>query len=73
MKNTKQGHKHLAGPNQKKGPFRGPYWRHVHHHWYFWVGVMLMIVAIGTYVITEDLSWVPRNQPQQPLPSASGK
>jgi hypothetical protein len=45
----------------------------MHHHWYFWVGLVLMLVAIVNYVMTEDLSWVPRSHPQQPLSSADGK
>ena len=40
-------------------------WRRVHHRWYFWVGVFLMMVAIGTYVMTEDLAWRPRGHPPQ--------
>jgi hypothetical protein len=35
--------------------------------------MLLMLVAIGTYVMTEDLSLVSRGQPQQPLSSADSK
>ncbi len=42
-------------------------WRRIHHRWYFWVGVFLMMIAIGTYVMTEDLAWRPRGHQPQPL------
>lgn len=72
---TKATHSHQRNgrQNQQEGLLRAPYWRRVHHHWYFWVGMLLMLVAIGNYVMTEDLSWLPHSQPQQPLSSADGK
>ena len=67
MNASTHGRQHHGGQGEEKrlgrqenNPRRGPDWRHVHHHWYFWVGVLLMLVAIGTYVMTEDLSWRPR-------------
>jgi hypothetical protein len=73
MKKTNQGHQHNRGQNQEEGHLPSPYWRRVHHHWYFWVGMLVMLLAIGNYVMTEDLSWFPRSQPQQPLSSADKK
>jgi len=73
MNKTKQGHQHDGGHDQQEGHPPGPYGRGVHHRWYFWVGMLLMLMAIGTYVMTEDLAWVPRSQPQQPLSSADRK
>jgi len=35
--------------------------------------VSLMLVALLTYVMTGDLAWWPRSQPQQPLPGAVGQ
>jgi hypothetical protein len=43
---------------------RGHDWKRLHHHWYFWVGMLLMVAALVIYVMTEDLAWVPRSQPQ---------
>ncbi len=58
-------HRHNGGHHHEERR-RVPDWRHVHHHWYFWVGLVLMLVAIGTYVMTQNLSRVPRiHQPPQ--------
>ena len=45
-------------------PDPGPYWRRMHRDWRFWVGALLI------YVLTGDLSWVPRSHPA-PQPVAS--
>jgi hypothetical protein len=73
MNKTTHGHEHNGRQDREESHPPSPYWRRVHHHWYFWVGMFLMLVAIVNYVMTEDLSWLPRNQPQQPLSSADGK
>ena len=73
MNKTTHGHQHHGGQDRGESHPRSPYWRRVHHHWYFWVGLLLMLVAIVNYVMTEDLSWLPRSQPQQPLSSTDGK
>jgi len=47
----------------------GPYWTRAHRDWRVWVGVILMLAAMITYVMTDDLAWGPHLQPQPP-PSA---
>ena len=37
-----------------------PYWRRAHTDWKFWVAVVALAVAITIYVMTVDLSMVPR-------------
>jgi hypothetical protein len=32
-----------------------------------------MFAAISIYVMSEDLAWMPRSQPRQPLSGAVGK
>ncbi len=59
--------------HQEGGNPRGRNWKRIHHHWYFWVGMFLMAVALVIYVMTEDLAWVPRSQPQQTLPGVGGR
>jgi hypothetical protein len=54
-------------------PDAGPYWRRMHTDWRFWVGAVLMFAAIGVYVLSGDLAWIPRAQPQLPTPTAEGK
>jgi hypothetical protein len=38
----------------------GPYWRRAHRDWRFWAGMVLMLAAIAMYVLSEDLSMIPR-------------
>lgn len=47
-----------------------PYWARAHHDWRFWIGLVLMLVAITIYVVSDDLSWLPR---RRPVSSAVGK
>ena len=47
-------------------------WARLHHHWYFWVAMVLMLAAIANYVMTEDLTGLPRNPPSPPT-QAMGK
>jgi hypothetical protein len=35
--------------------------------------MFLMLAAIIIYVMSDDLAWRPRNQPQQPVSGAVGK
>lgn len=46
----------------------GPRWKRVHHSWIFWVGVVLTLVAIISYVLTLDLATHPGVPLQQPTP-----
>ena len=73
MNQTTHGHQHSGGRDRKENRPRSPYWRRMHHHRYFWVGMLLMLVAMVNYVMTEALSWLPRSQPQQPLSRIDGK
>jgi hypothetical protein len=50
--------------------FHRPSWKHAHHDWRLIVAVSLMLVAVFIYVMSGDLAWRPRNQPQQPLSAA---
>jgi hypothetical protein len=50
-----------------------PYWTRAHRDWRVWVGVVLMLAAMITYLMTDDLAWGPHIQPKQPLSSAVGK
>ncbi len=40
-----------------KPAFRG---RGIHHSPLFWVGFFLLLAAIAIYVLSGDLSWMPR-------------
>jgi hypothetical protein len=52
-----------------------PYWKRAHHDWKFWVALSLMLVAMFIYLMTDDLSFVPRihSRPAQSgAPTTSG-
>jgi len=51
----------------------GPYWKRAHHDWRFWVGMFFMFAAITIYVMSDDLSLLPRGRSQQPPSGAVGK
>jgi len=52
------------GRHGNEGPARPsvhhPYWRRAHHDWRFWVALVLMLVAITIYVLSDDLAFLPR-------------
>jgi hypothetical protein len=59
---TKIAHRHGENREARKRD-----WRHVHHSPLFWVGVAMFLIAILTYVFSEDLSLRPRlHGPQDP-------
>jgi hypothetical protein len=45
----------------------------LHHDWRFWVGAVLVLAAMFTYVTTENLAWRPARQPPPPLAEPAGK
>jgi hypothetical protein len=47
-----------------------PYWGRAHHDLRFWFGLVAMLVAIGIYIGTNDLSMVPSGRQKQ-MPAGS--
>jgi hypothetical protein len=61
MHNMKDGHHHGGESTENRTDRElGPYWRRAHRDWRFWVGVVFLSVALIVYVMTVDLSLVPR-------------
>ena len=56
MDEMEHGHHHEVHPHR-------PYWKRAHTDWRFWVAVFFIFAALGIYVVTVDLSLVPRSQP----------
>jgi hypothetical protein len=50
-----------------------PYWKRAHRDWVFWVGLFLMLSAAIVYVLSDNLSLLPRGQPRVTLPGTIGK
>ncbi len=71
MSKTKHGLDQHEGPDSgvNRG-FHRPYWKHSHYDWRLWVAVSVMLVALLTYVMSDDLAWRPRSQRQQPFTGA---
>jgi hypothetical protein len=58
-------HQHSADNDSINYGFHRPYWKHAHHDWRLVVAVSLMLIAVAIYVMSDDLMWRPRGQPQQ--------
>lgn len=50
-----------------------PYWKRAHTDWRFWVGVVLMFLAMIGYVMSMDLAWRPGSQRSPPMSEGVGK
>jgi hypothetical protein len=62
--------------NEGSGPERvhaGPYWKRMHRSWPFWVGMVLVTVAIVFYVLSDNLALIPRSRPQKPRAGQLGQ
>jgi hypothetical protein len=38
---------------------RTAYWKTVHHTWWFWFGLVLMLAAMSVYILSDNLSFLP--------------
>jgi hypothetical protein len=50
-----------------------PYWKRAHRDWRFWIGLVLMLVAMAIYVLSDDLAFLPWRPAPHPSASAIGK
>ncbi len=67
-------HHHQHGSESETGHHvHIPYWKRAHTDWRFWIGIILMFVAMMVYVITGDLAWRPRLRPPQPPSAPTGR
>jgi hypothetical protein len=66
MQEDRHSHRHPHGVDEQHIPAESqPYWKRAHHDWRFWVGLVLMLVAISVYFMSDDLSLIPSSQPPQ--------
>ena len=74
MNKIKHSHPRHEGLDSDSVPhgFHRPYWKHAHHDWRLVVAVSLMLVALAIYVMSDDLAWRPRSQPQSARPRSVG-
>ncbi|MEX2171598.1 MAG: hypothetical protein WD851_19930 [Pirellulales bacterium] len=64
---SKQTH-HEHGHHNQSG--HGAAKKKIHHDWRFWA-VVLMLVGMAVYVLTNDESELPGGQEQAPMPAAA--
>jgi hypothetical protein len=64
MTEIKHHHHPDEGPHQQAGQDNStPYWKRAHKDWRFWVGVGFIFAALAIYIVSVDLSLVPRAHP----------
>jgi hypothetical protein len=63
-------HRHEGPDHDRVHHDDRPYWKRAHHDWRFWFGLIAILVAIGIYVGTNDLSMVPSGRQKQ-MPAGS--
>jgi cytochrome c-type biogenesis protein CcmH/NrfG len=68
----KYEHHQTSHPEPEINGVRAPYWARAHRDWRFLAVVFVMLVAIGVYVMTGNLSWRSHGQ-EMPLLDAGGK
>ncbi len=73
MNETKHGaHQH---PTSARESIRHepPYWKRAHKSWVFWLAFILMFTAIAIYVMSDNLSLIPRGEREPPQSDSSRK
>jgi hypothetical protein len=50
-----------------------PYWKRAHQDWRFLLGMVLVFAAIAMYVMSNNLTLLPRGQPMQTQPGTLAK
>jgi hypothetical protein len=67
MNEIKHNHRQHGGPDSDSVPHgHRLYWKRAHRDWRFWGAMFLMLAVIIIYVMSDNLAWRPRSQPQQP-------
>ena len=72
MSATKHDREQEAAPHASGNPPHRPYWQRAHRDPFFWVAVILMLVAMTIYVTSENLSQPAGRPPQPAMPASTG-
>ena len=48
-----------------------PYWKRMHHSWFFWVAAVAILTAMIIYVMSINLAFRPRGQAKPPAPAGN--
>jgi hypothetical protein len=66
MNVLKNDHHRFENPNgEELHHGHPPYWKRAHRDWRIWFCVIVMLAAMGVYLVTGDLRWRIHGQPQQ--------
>jgi hypothetical protein len=63
---------HVSEELERGRTERRPYWKRAHHDWRFWVALVLMLMAMFIYLMTDDLSIIPHIHTRSAQSSTSG-
>ncbi len=71
MSATRNEREQHAEPHRPaEGPHR-PYWKRMHHSWFFWVSVVMIMTAMILYVTSLNLAFRPRGHAQSSQPAGN--
>ena len=59
MSATKQEREQHAKPDHSVASPQRPYWKRMHHSWFFWVAVVAILTAMVIYITSIDLAFRP--------------
>lgn len=66
MSATKSEREQHPEPHRAPDSPHRPYWKRMHHSWFFWVAAFSIMLAMVIYVMSIDLVFRPRGQGPQP-------
>ena len=72
MSESNYGHPGNEG-GEPKIDHHPPVWKRVHRSWAFWIGMILVTVAITVYVMSDNLALVPRGPVHTQQPGQLGQ
>jgi len=71
MSATKHDREQEAAPHHSGNPSHVPYWQRAHRDPIFWLGAVLVLVAMMVYVTSINLSQPAGRPPQPAMPAAA--
>ncbi len=66
MSATRNEREQHAAPAAAPEVSQRPYWKRMHHTWFFWVAAVAIMTAMIIYVMSIDLVLRPRGHAQPP-------
>jgi hypothetical protein len=74
MNELKHDHHRFENPKSEELHHgHSPYWKRAHRDWRIWFCVILMLAAMGVYLMTGDLRWPIYGHSQPMVPAAVGQ